>query len=66
MSTHLSIAALVPAYVSPPVPYTKAKAVRCIVEMRLGSRNARGKGNKAKRRSHPVCVHSLPLGLPRE
>lgn len=50
MSAHVSIAVLVPCYTEQPVAFTKRQAVRCIVNSRMQSPNARGKGSRARRR----------------
>lgn len=45
-----NMSAIVPFWTREPFGFTKPDAVRAIAGLRLASRNARGKGRRAKRR----------------
>jgi hypothetical protein len=58
-SAPLSIPELVPYYMMPPCPFTKAQAVHYIVKDRLGGGVARGKGSNARKRAQKVQYEAL-------
>lgn len=55
----MGLAELVPHYLAPPCPFTKAQAVRFIVSDRLTASCARGKGSKARKRAQKLRSEAL-------